>query len=72
MDCVNGNGGMSSWTKTYVANMKTHENQKDGDITRIADFCMDSKDNYTGQCMIAIHTISPIISSFGVLGFVRE
>jgi hypothetical protein len=40
-----GNGGMSSWTKTYVSEMKTHENQKEGDITRIADFCMDSKDN---------------------------
>ena len=40
-----GNGGMSSWTKTYVANMKTHENQTDGDVSRIADFCMDSKDN---------------------------
>lgn len=40
-----GNGGMSSWTKTYVANMKTHEAQKEGDITRIADFCLDSKDN---------------------------
>jgi len=40
-----GNGGMSSWTKTYVANMKTHEAQKDGDISRIADFCLDSKDN---------------------------
>ena len=40
-----GNGGMSSWTKTYVANMKTHENQTDGDVSRIADFCLDSKDN---------------------------
>jgi hypothetical protein len=40
-----GNGGMSSWTKTYVMNMKTHENQTDGDETRIADFCLDSKDN---------------------------
>lgn len=40
-----GNGGMSSWTKTYVANMKTHEAQKEGDVTRIADFCLDSKDN---------------------------
>jgi len=40
-----GNGGMSSWTKTYVSEMKTHENQTEGDITRIADFCMDSKDN---------------------------
>lgn len=40
-----GNGGMSSWTKTYVMNMKTHEAQTEGDITRIADFCLDSKDN---------------------------
>jgi hypothetical protein len=40
-----GNGGMSSWTKTYVRDMKTHENQKEGDVSRIADFCMDSKDN---------------------------
>jgi len=40
-----GNGGMSSWTKTYVANMKTHENQTEGDVSRIADFCLDSKDN---------------------------
>ena len=40
-----GNGGMSSWTKTYVMDMKTHENQNDGDETRIADFCLDSKDN---------------------------
>ena len=40
-----GNGGVSSWTKTYVANMKTHENQTDGDVSRIADFCLDSKDN---------------------------
>ena len=40
-----GNGGMSSWTKDYVMNMQTHENQKDGDVSRIADFCLDSKDN---------------------------
>jgi len=40
-----GNGGMSSWTQEYVANMKTHEHQTDGDVSRIADFCMDGKDN---------------------------
>ena len=40
-----GNGGMSSWTKTYVREMKTHENQKDGDVSRIADFCLDSADS---------------------------
>ncbi len=40
-----GNGGMSSWTKSYVRDMKTHEHQDDGDVSRIADFCLDSKDN---------------------------
>jgi hypothetical protein len=40
-----GNGGMSSWTKTYVANMKTHEHQTEGDVSRIADFCMSGNDN---------------------------
>lgn len=40
-----GNGGMSSWTKEYVANMKTHEHQTDGDVSRIADFCMGGDDN---------------------------
>ena len=40
-----GNGGISSWTKDYVANMKTHENQTEGDNTRIADFCLNSSDN---------------------------
>ena len=39
-----GNGGMSSWTKTYVANMKTHE-CSDGSDTTSVDFCMDSSDN---------------------------
>lgn len=39
-----GNGGMSSWTKTYVANMKTHECSDGSDSTSV-DFCMDSSDN---------------------------
>lgn len=39
-----GNGGMSSWTKEYVMNMKTHETSK-GDHATQVDFCMDSQDN---------------------------
>jgi hypothetical protein len=39
-----GNGGMSSWTKTYVMNMKTHE-ASDGDETTTVDFCLNSSDN---------------------------
>jgi hypothetical protein len=39
-----GNGGMSSWTKDYVLNMKTHETSN-GDHATQVDFCMDSADN---------------------------
>jgi len=39
-----GNGGMSSWTKSYVANMKTHEHS-DGNDTTTVDFCLDSANN---------------------------
>lgn len=39
-----GNGGMSSWTKSYVMNMKTHEHSDGNDSTTV-DFCMDSSDN---------------------------
>ncbi len=39
-----GNGGMSSWTKTYVMNMKTHEHS-DGNDTTTVDFCLDSQNN---------------------------
>jgi len=35
-----GNGGISSWTKTYVMNMKTHE-ASEGDPTTTVDFCLD-------------------------------
>jgi hypothetical protein len=35
-----GNGGISSWTKTYVMNMKTHESSE-GDPTTTVDFCLD-------------------------------
>jgi hypothetical protein len=59
-----GNGGMSSWTKTYVANMKTHENQKEGDVTRIADFCLDSKDNLYWAMYDCYSTTYPNYTSF--------
>ena len=39
-----GNGGMSSWTKSYVAQMKTHE-ASDGNDTHTVDFCLDSANN---------------------------
>jgi hypothetical protein len=35
-----GNGGISSWTKEYVMNMKTHE-ASNGDSTTTVDFCLD-------------------------------
>lgn len=39
-----GNGGMSSWTKTYVRDMKTHEHSN-GDILTTVDFCLNSADS---------------------------
>lgn len=36
-----GNGGLSSWTKTFVNNMKTHENT-DGRDETVVEFCFDS------------------------------
>jgi hypothetical protein len=39
-----GNGGMSSWTKTYVRDMKTHEHSE-GNETTTVDFCLDSSNN---------------------------
>jgi hypothetical protein len=59
-----GNGGMSSWTKTYVANMKTHENQTEGDVSRIADFCLDSKDNLYWAMHDCYSTTYPNYTSF--------
>jgi len=35
-----GNGGLSSWTKTFVDNMRTHENT-DGSIETQVEFCFD-------------------------------
>lgn len=37
---VYGNGGLSSWTKEYVMNMRTHE-ASDGNDTHTVDFCLD-------------------------------
>jgi hypothetical protein len=38
--CIYGNGGMSSWTRTFVNNMRTHENTDGSDKTNI-EFCFD-------------------------------
>lgn len=35
-----GNGGLSSWTKTFVSKMKTHENTDGRDETQV-EFCFD-------------------------------
>ena len=59
-----GNGGMSSWTKSYVMNMKTHENQTDGDASRIADFCLDSNDNLYWAMYDCYSTTYPNYTSF--------
>ncbi len=37
-----GNGGISSWTKNFVMNMKTHENS-DGSADTAVEFCFDPR-----------------------------
>ena len=37
-----GNGGISSWTKTFVQNMRTHE-ATDGSDETLVEFCFDNK-----------------------------
>lgn len=37
-----GNGGISSWTKTFVQNMRTHE-ATDGSDETVVEFCFDNK-----------------------------
>ena len=59
-----GNGGMSSWTKTYVREMKTHENQTEGDVSRIADFCLDSQDSLYWAMHDCYSTTYPNHTSF--------
>ena len=59
-----GNGGMSSWTKTYVREMKTHEHQTEGDVSRIADFCLDSTDNLYWAMYDCYSTTYPNYTSF--------
>ena len=39
---VYGNGGISSWTKTHINNMRTHENSNGSNETCV-EFCFDSK-----------------------------
>jgi len=58
-----GNGGMSSWTKTYVANMKTHEHSGGNDKTTV-DFCLDSSDNVYWAMWDCYSTTYPNYSSF--------
>ena len=58
-----GNGGMSSWTKTYVANMSTHEHSGGNDKTTV-DFCLDSSDNIYWAMHDCYSTTYPNYTSF--------
>jgi hypothetical protein len=58
-----GNGGMSSWTKEYVANMKTHEHSGGNDKTTV-DFCLDSSDNIYWAMWDCYSTTYPNYSPF--------
>jgi hypothetical protein len=58
-----GNGGMSSWTKTYVENMKTHE-ASGGDSTTTVDFCLDYQNSVYWSMYDCYSTTYPNGSAF--------
>ena len=58
-----GNGGMSSWTKEYVMNMKTHEHS-DGNDTTTVDFCLDYKNSIYWAMWDCYSTTYPNYSAF--------
>jgi hypothetical protein len=58
-----GNGGMSSWTRTYVSNMSTHEHSGGNDKTTV-DFCLDSSDNIYWAMHDCYSTTYPNYTSF--------
>lgn len=51
---VYGNGGLSCWTKTFINNMKTHENTDGTDETQV-EFCFDSKYIPLWNCYSTTH-----------------
>jgi hypothetical protein len=58
-----GNGGMSSWTKDYVLNMKTHESSDGSQATQV-DFCLDSADNLYWAMYDCYSTTYPNYTAF--------
>ena len=38
-----GNGGLKLWTRTFVNNMRTHENSDPNDTKGLVEFCFDDK-----------------------------
>ena len=58
-----GNGGMSSWTKTYVENMTTHEHTDGSEATQV-DFMMNSADSLYWAMYDCYSTTYPNKSAF--------
>lgn len=60
---IYGNGGISSWTKEYVMNMKTHE-AADGNDTHTVDFCLDYSNSTYWAMNDCYSTTYPNYTSF--------
>lgn len=58
-----GNGGLSSWTKTYVMQMKTHE-ASEGNPMHTVDFCLDASNQQYWSMHDCYSTTYPNYSSF--------
>ena len=55
---IYGNGGIKSWTREVILNMKTHENAEKGNISTQVDFCWDINYYFQNKCFSTIHNNS--------------
>lgn len=58
-----GNGGISSWTRSYVRDMKTHEHS-DGNPATTIDFCLSQGDKHYWSMYDTYSTTYPCYSPF--------
>lgn len=61
---VYGNGGIKSWPKSYVLNMKTHENASENDTTNKIEFCWGTQYIQVNEIYSISHMNSSPLQAF--------
>jgi hypothetical protein len=51
-----GNGGLKLWTRTFVNEMRTHENSDPTDVKSVVEFCFDSRYYQFNDCYSESYT----------------